>query len=67
MSVSMGVTTTEAQPTTYEGYFIDYTNNFIDGATYTQYDIGTETLTWEQVLAICMKYANETNAHGFFY
>ena len=68
IGMSIGQTTTEAQPAVYDGFNIDYANNFISGAgAYTQKDIGTDVLTYEQALAICVQHAKEANAYGFFY
>jgi hypothetical protein len=67
IGMSIGQTTTEAQPSVYDGFDIDYANNFINGGKYTQIDIGTDVLTYEQAIAKCVEYANGVKAYGFFY
>ena len=57
----------EAPPAQYEGYDIDYTINFIEGANYNQIDIGYKQLSYQEALQICVEHAKEADAYGFFY
>ena len=55
------------KPTCYDGFNIDYSKNFINGARYGQIDIGRNPLDYRGALEYCSSKAKDRNAIGFFY